>query len=490
MVNSVLRKALRLSALSITVASMSTSALAAEVTLSQRSVAELILKQSYKAQEVNLQAEQQRLPLYLVMKNFDFQLAAAAYYQKNRFDGQSLGTQDETLLTSVSLTKLFETGTTVGVTYQRNADKYVFPTGTTIPTTIPGDRVSQDVLGLTLSQNLLADFFGRADRADIRAAEETFDASRIDRVSNLQNLVLSGIQSYWDAYVAQQTFQQTLAARSRYQKLTETVRKKTKYGYSNPGEVEQAEAELEGQEQNVKAASVTYLSALDNLITLLRLPAGSDVKFEVPSDIPALPKLPGIDVEQLRPLRSSKLSLKAADDAAISADSRTYPNLALVGQLYSQGYDVNASDSYSEMVSGTHPKYYVGLQLTYNFGSGYNEELVLNRKVTRDLAEEVLNRQRLELKDQESNLTRKVQSTFLIAQSLKSQKSWSEKAAQELTKTYNQGRTDISVLITAIDKYFQSEVDYARSIGNYQIALNQWAAFRDELIPDAKETKQ
>jgi len=485
----VLKKALII-ALSLASLPLASAAFASEISLSQRNVAELILKQSYRAQEVNLQAEQQRLPLYTVLQNFNFQLAASGYYQKNRFDGQMLGSQDETLLSSVSLTKLFSTGTTVGASYQRTSDKYVFPSGATIPSSLPGDKVTQDVLGLTIQQNLLADFFGRADRADIRSAQAQFDAAMIGRVSNLQDLVLSGIQTYWSAYVAQQTFQQTLAARSRYQKLTEAVRKKTKYGYSNPGEVEQAEAELEGQEQSVKAASVNYLSALDNLITLLRLPPGSDVKFEVPTDIPPLPKLPGVDIEQLRPLRTSKLTLQSAEDAMRSADSRTYPNLALVGQLYSQGYDLNASDSYSEMVSGNHPKYYVGLQLSYSFGSGYNDELVLNKKVGRDLAEEQLNRQRLELKDKEADLTRRVQSTYLIAQSLKSQKSWSEKAAQELTKTYNQGRTDISVLITAIDKYFQSEVDYARSIGDYQIALNQWAAFRDELIPDAKETTE
>jgi outer membrane protein TolC len=465
-------------------------AVAAEVVLSQRDVAELVLKQSYQAQEVNLQAEQQRLPLYTVLKNFDFQLAASGYYEKSKFEGESTASQDETLVSSVSLTKLFSTGTTVGVSYTRNADRYVFPTGVTIPTTLPGDRVTQDVLGLTVQQNLLADFFGVADRADIRSANATFNAAMINRVTNLQDLVLSGIQSYWNAYVAQQTFQQTLAARGRYQKLAEAVRRKTKYGYANPGEAEQAEAELEGQEQNVKAASVNYLAALDNLITLLRLPRGSDIRFQVPTDIPPLPKLPGIDIENLRPLRSSKLNLQAAEDALRSANSRTYPNLAFVGQLYSQGYDAKASDSYSEMVSGTNPKYYIGLQLTYNFGSGYNDELVLNRKVTRDLAEDQLQRQRLQLKDQEADLTRRVQSTYLIAQSLKSQRSWSEKAARGLTRTYNQGRTDISVLITAIDKYFQSEVDYARSIGNYQIALNQWAAFRDELIPDTKETKE
>jgi outer membrane protein TolC len=476
--------------LTATVCLLATSTFAAEITLSQKEVAELALKQGYDAQEVNLQAEQQRLPLYTVLKNFEFQLSATGYYQKNRFDGQFLDQQDETLNSQVSLTKLFSTGTTVAVSYQRTSDKYVFAPGSTLPSSLPGDKVTQDILGLELQQNLLADFFGKADRADLRSAQAQYDAAMITRVSNLQDVVLNAVQSYWSAYVAQQTFQQTLAARTRYQKLTESVRKKAKYGYANPGEAEQAEAQLEGQEQSVKTASANYLAALDNLITQLHLPPGSDIRFQVPTDIPPLPKLPGIDIETLRPLRTSKLNLQAAQDALSSANSRTYPTLALVGQLYTQGYDINSSDSYSEMVSGTHPKYYVGVQLTYNFGEGYNDELVLNKRVTRDLAEAQLQNQRLQLKDKEADLTRRVQSTYLIAQSLKAQKSWSEKAARELSKTYGQGRTDISILITAIDKYFESEVDYARSIGDYQIALNQWAAFRDELIPDSKETKE
>ena len=92
-----------------------------------------------------------------------------------------------------------------------------------------------------------------------------------------------------------------------------------------------------------------------------------------------------------------------------------------------------------------------------------------------------------EEKDKQAQAERQVTSTFAIAQSKKIQKEYREKAIQELTKSYNQGRTDIAILIDSMNKYFTSEVEYVRSIGNYQIALNEWAATRDELIPNKEE---
>ncbi|MNL71977.1 hypothetical protein D3C87_1972140 [compost metagenome] len=66
------------------------------------------------------------------------------------------------------------------------------------------------------------------------------------------------------------------------------------------------------------------------------------------------------------------------------------------------------------------------------------------------------------------------------------QRGFRDRAAKELTKTYNQGRTDISILITALNNFFNSEVVYQSAIGKYHIALNEWAAVRDELIADER----
>ena len=38
-----------------------------------------------------------------------------------------------------------------------------------------------------------------------------------------------------------------------------------------------------------------------------------------------------------------------------------------------------------------------------------------------------------------------------------------------------------------MNNFFDSEIQYSQAVGNYATALNEWAAVRDELIPDDSE---
>ncbi len=51
-----------------------------------------------------------------------------------------------------------------------------------------------------------------------------------------------------------------------------------------------------------------------------------------------------------------------------------------------------------------------------------------------------------------------------------------------MQRSFNNGRVDINLLIEAMNKFFSSQVQYTRAVGDYFIALNEWAALNDELI--------
>lgn len=125
--------------------------------------------------------------------------------------------------------------------------------------------------------------------------------------------------------------------------------------------------------------------------------------------------------------------------------------------------------------------------MTYNFGSDVKNEDIIAKKAALDIEKSKLERQTREAADKQENGIRKVQSTFAIVESAMLQKSFREKTVNELTKTYTQGRTDIRALIEAMNSYFTSQVDYTRALGNYYVALNEWAALRDELIPEIND---
>ena len=120
-------------------------------------------------------------------------------------------------------------------------------------------------------------------------------------------------------------------------------------------------------------------------------------------------------------------------------------------------------------------------------GSGYLSEESFAKKANA-LSEEVkLTKLFNEETDRALLAERKVGSSFAIAESTAKQKTFREKAANELTKSFNQGRTDISVLIDAMNKHYAAQIQAVKALGDYQIALNEWAAIRDELIPEKLE---
>lgn len=463
-----------------------------EITLSQKTVAELVLKQGPKTQEVNLKFQQFRLSPTQALAAYDWKLLAESGFEYDRSVSLLTSfTQNnnkyERYKTTVSLQKPFTTGTLLGLELSRLSQKATYDAFITSP---PPTQQTLDLAGLTLEQSLLGNFFGKADRGIVNAAELTYQANNVTRANELEDVVLQAIRQFWNTYVAQENFKEAVNSRDRYKKLVDAVKKKTSLGYSNPGDLPQVQAEFETREQKVKTTSTEYLAHLENLVTLLNLEPGTEIKFDVPKVIPAVPKLVEKKTEDLREVRSQKLKVESARQSLSAAESTSYPTLNFVGKIYTTGVDESAESSYSEVVSGTRPKYYVGLKLQYNFGSDIQNETIINRKLTKDLEETRLRRQLLEVQDRELQAQRKVQSTYAIALSTEKQKGFRERASQELNRSYTQGRTDISLLITAMNNFFDSEVQYSRAVGEYAIALNEWAATRDELIPDDESSDE
>ncbi len=464
-----------------------------KVKLSQKAVAETVLKQGYKTEEVNLAFLQQRFELAKVVLGYDWSVSAETGYLVDKTEQFSprtiIGSTYKSWQTKAQVIKpIATTGTIFQLDYLRLSQNASYSSlSSTFPPIPTGpNALTQDLFTFTIEQKLLNNSFGQADRAKLRAAEETFKAAEVGRTDSLQTVVLDTIRAYWDAYVAKQTFEEALSSRDRYKTLVGQIKRKTSLGYANPGELSQVQAEYEGQEQNVKKASTDYLAKEETLVTLLKLEPDTEIDFDVQEAVPPVPKLAAVNIERLRALRAQNLRADSARNQLRVANSIAYPEVNLVGQLFSSGYDETSSGSLSSATSGAHPKYYVGAKFVYKFGSNYQNEDILNKKSTVELEQTKMARQRLEQADALSQSERKVQANFAIAQSAILQNQFRIKAVQELTRTYGQGRTDIKLLIDAINNQFTTEVQMSRAIGDYQIALNEWAAARDELIPDAK----
>lgn len=458
-----------------------------EVVLNQKIVAELAMSQGYKTQEVNLQYQTLRLSLIQSQAVYDWSLGAETGYQMdNSLSLLSTGTTPlnnkyQQYKTSLTATKPLSTGTLLGIEVNRLSQQSNIDPVFNNP---PPDRQTLDSAGLTLEQSLWGNFFGEADRAVLNAADHTYHSQNILRANNLEDVVLESIRQFWKSYSAQENFKEAMASRDRYRKLVDVVKRKTSLGYSNPGDLPQAQAELESREQAVKAASVAYLNNIDTLLTLLKLDPNTEVKFEIGTGLPNVPKLAEKSVQDLRAIRSQKLKVDAANESLVASKSKSFPSLNLVAKAYTTGWGEDSQNSYSGMIATDRPKYYIGLKLAYKFGSDLPNEDLINKKINKDLEQSRLNLQTLQTTNLQIQSERNVHETYALALGAEKQKNFREKAVLELNRSYSQGRTDISILINSMNNFVSAELAYIKAIGDYHIALNEWAAARDELIPD------
>lgn len=466
-----------------------------KLVLTQKDVADLVLKQSLHTKEVDLKYQTYRLAPILVLDELDWTFGLEIGNQTDKSENLSAASgvvsdyDTQKMLTTLSLSKSWITGTKTTVTFGRTSNRANLDSTTITAGTTVINPATADSLGFTLEQSLWNNFFGQTHRAQIKSAEKLYQSQVVLRRGELQDAVLEGLRIYWKAYVAQENFAESLNARERYEKLSAAVKKKSSLGYSSPGELSQALAESEVRNQKVKTNSLAYLQALHELGEYLNIDKNAEVELRVPQSIPDLPLLKKISVEELRPIKSQKLKIESKEEELLYTQSKNRPVLNLVASYTGTGVDEKSTQSFNEISSGSHPNTYVGIKFAYSFGSNSAAEQELNGRLNRDLEKVKLAQQTRELENKILLAEKKVEETYQLALSYNKHKDLREKALLELNKTYSQGRTDISILIEAMNKYFESEISLVKSIGDYYIALNEWAAVRDELIPETGEDK-
>ncbi len=454
--------------------------------LSQNEVTRLVIEKSYKAKENTFKYQLLRLAALQKLSSYDWFFTAESGTERDRNEGPTHPSTltNQTYKTTLKLKKSLITGTSLSFDYARNS-LY----GNDV--NISNPKITQytyDLLGFSVEQNLWRNAFGIEDRAGLDAAELSYQASTMTRASELQDLVLESLRLYWNTFVAQENFSEALSSRDRYQRFVGELRRKTAYGYSNPYELYQIQAELENREQMIKTTSYEYLKNLEQLVQLLNLPKDTRIEFPKIEAIPNLPTLNKKNLKESRSLQSQNLKIKAAEAALTASRSSSRPILSLNGSMSTSGFDETPALAESHLLSGTYPKYYVGLKLIVQFGSDYGANDIFNKKVALELEQLRYQRTIEELENSVVASERKIQSTYFAVSSTKKQVELREKTMNEMQRSFNNGRIDISLLIEAMNKYFAARVQNTRSMGDYFVALNEWAALNDDLIQNLEES--
>ena len=431
-----------------------------------------------QAQQLEANAEKQRGIFDLVFKLYP----TYEYNEALTLTGTG-NPVDKTLTVVSSLQKRFSTGTILGLEYNHIRQE---STLSAFSQALRRPNAGLDAITLSIRQSLWQNILGESDRAVLDVLDGQVQIAKIQREETLETAILNSLSLFWNAYVAETQLRETTAARQKYEELVKAVRRKAGYNLSTPGELPRLEAEFEAADKNVKLNSALFLTAIDNLRVNLQLEPSEPVTFKASTteatDIPAIPTLQAVDAMKLRPVLISKFQMENAERNQTSMRSLSRPRLDLVAKARSTGVDESSDVAFSKMSSSSKPYYALGVEFEWPIDSalfrgqqaeaeaGYGIAQLQFKLAQDNMSNQILNNERTAIAYRENALS----SINIVAQR--------GRVVREMETAYRQGRTPLVELIRAFNDLFAAQQDRARAVGNYMIALNTWAATRDELV--------
>lgn len=454
----------------------------AVIRLNPQIVVDRILRDGLQSKAIDLEAQSAYTAYYANFGAYDLAFAGSASYEDSKIRSLSGGgnLRDQNTIWSMAVSKRMPTGTNLELAYNRTQQDSIFRT----PSTLRGPYAVYDVTELTLTQDILGNFFGMAERQANRAAEQLLASATLDKKENQEELVLTSLKLFWDTYVAKESLTEAIAQKDRYEALVKEIESKSRLSISSPGDLPKARAEFGAQVRNTKSAFFDYAKNLDLLLTAMRFEEKDrEVVFDMKEELPPLPTMVMPPAENLRAVRVNQTAFESADLSRQATNlSVKWPELKLVGAAGFTGLNSSQGRAFSEMASGRAPRYLVGLELNYRFFSDRNLASLNAASVTADQAYNSLLKSQEDSRQIVSTAMEQVRFTYAAAISaMEEMKQW-EAAVKAQERSYKQGRLDFSQLIQDYNRYFQSRSTRLRALGDYHIALHAYGAAVDELV--------
>ncbi|MFN8846152.1 MAG: TolC family protein [Bdellovibrionales bacterium] len=383
---------------------------------------------------------------------------------------------EESDLYSVNLRKSFLTGT--DISFDLRSDK-LESTATFLAA--PRDGHFHSYL-FTLEQNLWQNAFGAGLRKASQGVQLETKIQKFELAERIEESLISGSDLYWQAVLAYRRLIESEAALNRYESLYKNVQNKARVRYAAPGELAQVKAEFLSRQRLAKVNRIEYEQRMVNL--RIFLPGMNNTGLSLPKESPKYSieiKLNAKPVDQTRAYQLADYRRQQKSYEAESVSSLNQPRLAFVGQVGATGANISTSASQEQLIEGRRPYWYMGIRFSHSFGENVQDTRA--RKAKADALSQKI-RSEMTINQLVEDLQLLTKNVEILEANLKVQQELLDsrrQAVNELTRTFNQGRTDISFLIESINRAEEAEVEQVRVRADLEMAYLRWLVLTDQL---------
>ena len=452
------------------------SAVKPKITVSDDNLINMINAQSLTQRQTEINLLNRNYVTEQFLQDYRWTLGLDMYNEKDNTKSTSsfIPLNTERDYYSLFLDKKFVTGTDFTISYIRSNT-----TRNTFDSNISSNKASQNLVVLSLSQNIFPTLFSAKDYLSYKSIEMNNDRislqSKFDQFEVQKNIV----DLYWKIKAIQVSVEENNFLMKKYDNLVKTIQRRKRNSTASAGELEQALAEYELRKQSLLVDKQTLDKYLIDFKTELNISQHQPLTIDPKTLVVQLPTDFKGDIQNLNRYKLQKLKASSADAEYEANKYNSYPTLDVYGEYTQSGVDPDQSESFSQMNEGDQNKYRIGVKLNYFFNNKASEAEQKYRLSLKQLESDRLSRSEDDLKNQITTLKEKLNIAYSNIKATENIVQYRLEAVRQITVNYNQGRTDINFLIDAFNKKIAAEVAAINAYGEYAKTLIEYRSYTE-----------
>lgn len=269
---------------------------------------------------------------------------------------------------SVSLSKIFSTGTMLSVGVKENLydqnDKAIFGLK---PTEDPAFH--KPSLFLSVQQDLLKNAFGIGDQKNIEILKNVTEMKRDAYIFQLSGLIVSSLVDYWQVVIQENALKNSHMGLDATVQIRDIIGRNAAYGLTDTFELNQYQALVAAAKSRLVLNEFQRDQAMRKLLRTINMPSGTKIQgvTELTEKLPEMDLKKSIEVafqkrtdykNALRDIEISDLNLSLANNNALPSMTAFF-NISTLGQS-----DI-LSTAFADSLTTKYPTWRVGLSISY-----------------------------------------------------------------------------------------------------------------------------
>jgi outer membrane protein TolC len=452
------------------------------LSLSLESVSELALKNNIDIMLAKLDAYIVSFDLDKENSLFDTYINMLASYRddQRRPPTTILGSRSLEHDYSLSLEKLFPTGTTVAV---EGAHSRGF-TDSAFSSINPAIEATATV---SLSQSLGKNFFGLIDRLNVEITKLDIESAGWISLDSIEASLAETQKAYWKLVLAEEELEIKKDMQKEAEGLYDVYQQKAELGLTEDPDIFASEANVLLRDSDVSVAELARETAKNNLLFILNQ---EDTTIEIKPQDKLDIKTEGVDLySQLTTAINTRRDYKIAKNSVSSQEmdvkvkkNSLWPEIDLAASYTRNGLSSRYKNSWGQITNDDYPEVFVGITVSMPLENRYAKADFEQAKLSKEKALLTLKRVERSILRELNNQVTSVNTYAQQAEIYRKASELQDKKLSAEKKRFASGRSNSDILIRYAEDLLEAQLRLVRSLYAYRASLIELETKKNTLL--------